>query len=162
MVDWPRIMCLAFLAVGAYVVYLYLTGKLRLGPGGKEWDGTVESKTKTFECPPPDCDCQQLRSRINYLDRRVADLENSLLKAEGLYATLYGKYLALLKERDEWQRRALDAEAENVRLRTRLADCMAELAACRMELAALKARCLEQAQKTACSPGLSQVGTLLR
>lgn len=158
--EWQRVMSLAFMVFAGYVTYLYLTGKLKLGPGGTEWD--IVKETNVATCPPPDCDCNLLRARIAYLDRRVADLENALLKAEGLYASLYAKYLDLLKERDEWKARALAAETENEDLKRRLAACQAELATCRAALRELQARCLEQAQKTACSPGLSKVGTLLR
>ena len=158
--EWQRVMSLVFMLFAGYVTYLYLTGKLKLGPDGKEWQATDETKVAT--CPPAECDCALLRARVAYLDRRVADLENALLKAEGLDASLYNKYLELLKERDEWKARALAAEAENEDLKRRLAACQAELAACRAALRELQARCLEQAQKTACSPELSKVGTLLR
>ena len=153
-------MSLLFLALGTYIVYLYLTGKLSFGPGGNEWDARV--KTTEIPCPPPDCDCALLRARINYLDRKLHDTENALLKAEGLYNTLYGKYTKALQELEEWKARALTAEQENEALKQRIADLLAELAACQAELNALRAQCLERAEATACNPGLSQVGTLLR
>lgn len=158
--EWPQIMSLLFLALGTYIVYLYLTGKLALGPGGNEWDARV--RTTENPCPPPDCDCALLRARINYLDRKLHDTENALLKAEGLYNTLYGKYTKALQELEEWKARALAAEQENDALRRRIADLLAELAACQAELNALRAQCLERAEATACNPGLSKVGTLLR
>jgi hypothetical protein len=158
--EWQQIMSLLFVAMGAYIVYLYLTGKLALGPKGEEWDATVQ--TTTSLCPPPDCDCALLRARINYLDRKLHDTENALLKAEGLYNTLYGKYTKALQELEEWKARALDAEEENRALKRRIADLLAELAACNAELNALRAQCLERAEATACNPGLSQVGKLLR
>lgn len=160
---WPRVMSSVFTVFAAYVTYLYLTGKLRLGPGGQEWDGVVSSKTETSNCPPPDCDCQMLRGRIAFLERKLHDTENSLLKAEGLYSTLYNKYLALLKERDEWKARAEAAEASVDDLKARLAAALQELANCRAQLQTLQAQCLERdLQVNACSPGLSQAGSLLR
>lgn len=159
--QWQQIMSLLFLALGAYVVYLYMTGKLTLGPKGGDW-GEKREKTTVNQCPLPDCDCTLLRARINYLDRKLHDTENALLKAEGLYNTLYGKYTKALQELEEWKARALNAEEENAALKRRIAELLAELAACNAELNALRAQCLERAEATACNPGLSQVGQLLR
>jgi len=160
--EWQQMMSLGFLALGTYIVYLYLTGKIRLGPGGQEWDGKVSTSTSDSACPPPDCDCGLLRARINYLDRKLHDTENALLKAEGLYASLYTKYVQLLQTMEEWKARALKAEGDNTLLRKQVQDLQAELGACRAELEGLRARCLERAEHTSCSPGLSLPGTLLR
>jgi chromosome segregation ATPase len=158
--EWQQIMGVLFLALGAYIVYLYLTGRLSLGPKGQEWEAKVS--TTENPCPPPDCDCNLLRARINYLDRKLHDTENALLKAEGLYNTLYIKYTKALQELEEWKARALAAEEENEVLKQRIAALLEELAACQAELNALRAQCLERAEATSCHPGLSQVGTLLR
>ena len=160
-IEWPKLMCILCVALGAYVVYMYLTGKLSLGPGGREWDGLVTSSTDTANCPPPDCDCTMLRARIAYLDRKLHDTENALLKAEALYATLYAKFTAALQEVEEWKRRALAAEALSDDLRARLLAALAELEACRRELEALRAACIERdLQVNACSAGLSAPGLL--
>ena len=155
-------MSLAFLALGSYIVYLYLNGKISLGPKGQEWEGVTTNTTQENACPPPDCDCALLRARIDYLDRKLHDTENALLKAEGLYASLYTKYVQLLQKMEEWKLRAQTAEAENTVLRDQVQRLIAELAACRAELDALRARCIERAETTSCNPGLSMTGTLLR
>lgn len=159
--DWPKFMTLACVAGGSVVVYLYLTGKLSLGPGGREWEGVLTSTTNTSMCPPPECDCTMLRGRIAYLDRKLHDTENALLKAEGLYASLYTKFTQKLQELEEWKARAQTAEAEVELLKARLAQALAELDVCLREFDALKSQCIERdLQVNACSAGLSVPGLL--
>jgi hypothetical protein len=160
---WQQVMGTLSAVFAAVVVWLYFKGKLSLGPGGKEWDAQVDTDVTKANCPPPECDCALLRARIQYLERRLHDTENALLKAEGLYASLYAKYQALLRELEEWKQRALQAEAELEVCRRRVAELLRELAACHAALQELEARCLERAEGAACVPGgASQIGQLLR
>lgn len=145
------------LLFAAAVLWLYFQGKLALGPGGKEWNAVSDTDVTAAACPPPDCDCGLLRARIQYLERRLHDTENALIKAEGMYASLYEKYQQVLRELEEWKQRALGAEAELEVCRARVAELMRELSACHAELQALQGRCLERAEGAACQPGVSQV-----
>ncbi len=154
---WQQVMGTLSLIFAAVVLWLYFKGKLALGPGGKEWNAQSATETEKSMCPPPECDCNLLRARIQYLERRLHDTENALIKAEGMYASLYEKYQQLLRELEEWKQRALKAETELELCRARVAELLRELAACRAELQALQARCLEQAESAACQPGVSHV-----
>ena len=157
--EWQQIMGVVSLGVATYLVYLYLNGKISLGPGGKEWD--VQTTSTKDLCPPPECDCALLRARIAYLERKLHDTENALLKAEGLYASLYTKYQKLLRELEETKARLAAVEAENAALRAQLAAALAELAACRAAFDALQAQCIDRdLQVNACSAGLSAPGLL--
>lgn len=159
---WQKVMGTASAVFAGVVIWMYYQGKLSLGPGGKEWDAVVNTDVTQSQCPPPECDCALLRARIQYLERRLHDTENALLKAEGLYASLYSKYQALLRELEEWKQRALTSEAAAEACHARVDELLRELAGCHAELQALQARCLERAEGVACAPGVSQVGALLR
>jgi hypothetical protein len=154
---WQQVMGTVSLVFVAVVLWMYFTGKLALGPGGKEWNAVSDTDVQKAACPPPECDCGLLRARIQYLERRLHDTENALIKAEGMYASLYEKYQQLLRELEEWKQRALKAETELELCRARVAELLRELAACHAELQALQARCLEQAESAACLPGVSHV-----
>ena len=154
---WQQVMGTVSLVFVAVVLWLYFKGKLALGPGGQEWNAVTETDVQKAMCPPPDCDCALLRARIQYLEARLHDTENALIKAEGMYASLYDTYQKLLRELEEWKQRAFTAESGLEACRAQVAALLRDLAACRAELQALQARCLERAESAACLPGVSHV-----
>lgn len=151
-VTWQQIMSAAFVAMVAYVIYLYIQGRITLGPDIIE---RTLVRDGAAGCPPPDCDCALLRGRIQYLDRKLHDTENALLKAEGIYDGLYKKYSIMSEQLDSVTKAKDTADATVVALQARLANALNELGISRAAHDQLASQCIERdLQINACAPNL--------
>ena len=144
MKTWQVFMVLLTIGLAAWVVYLYLTGTLSFGPEGYEWNAYSSTKARKYECPPPECDCNALRQRIEFLYRKLQDTILALERAESLYESLYTKALKLAEELEKWKKRARYFEALVKDLQAQLIACRAELDALRKAYERLKAWCIER------------------
>lgn len=149
-------MSVSFMIAASYIAYLYINGKLPSGCAS-----AAAELARAQKCPEPECDCAMLRGRIRYLDRKLHDTENALLKAEGIYENLYKKYDAAVAQTDAMVQAKTASETAVASLESSVSVLNADLAVARTAYDQLASQCIERdVIATACAPGLSN--TMLR
>ena len=163
MKGWQMFVALTFIGLATWIVWQYQTGQLSFGPGGLEYNSDEYVNMMRNTCPPPECDCTALKSRIGFLERKLQDTISALEKAEALYQSLYKKGLMLEQELKYWKDRANTCEAERQVLRDQLNQLIADYNDLRRLYDKLLAWCRERdAHVNACRANQVDHQTMLR
>lgn len=157
MQRWQVFMMLLSAGLAYYVLKKYYANELYLGPP-LTVTSTTTLEDDTGAAPSSssqkgDCDCDLLRARIAFLERRLYDSDGALLKAQALYAELYKKLGTMQGDRATEQTSLLGAQATIQDLGSRLSTALDELKQTRAVLQSLEAQCIAQAEaSSACKP----------
>jgi len=144
MKGWQVFMSVSFIALGTWIIWQYQTGQLSFGPGGLEYNSDEYVQTLRKTCPPPECDCTALKTRIGFLERKLQDTISALEKAEALYQSLYRKGQMLEQQLAYWKDRANTCEADRQVLRDQLNTLIADYNELRRLYEKLLAWCRER------------------